>query len=237
MKDIMQKITNVLFFVLAIPAILLVTFSCSYMAVDYNYANATGMFGTYIVEDASGNEIGAFKSSDDISVGDSIAFFADTAKNRGDYVWSLFDPASDEMKNVAVANLVVVDTVSSINGDTITSSQGFSTTTDLVVGEATDSAGLAGIFATDGVLTWAWVLIALLLVAIWIDLLFKNATAEEKAEKERAKKEKAKKEAGEKEAKEKEAKEKAEKQAEEKEKANRIAAAAAILLATQKKEK
>ncbi len=188
MKATVKKITNIMFLVLIIPAILLVSFSCAYMAVDFNYANATGMFGTFTVADEDGEDIGYFKSGEDFAVGDSVAFYVDSAAASDiSRVWSPFDGVTEEVKEVSIGNFIVVDTVSAVSGNAVTTSSGYTTTTDLVLGTVTESAGIAGVFGGDNLATWTWVLLVLMGGLIWIDLLFKDSSSEEKTAKEKAK--------------------------------------------------
>ncbi len=198
-----KKITSRCFIVVMILAVIFVSMSCSYMAKETNYSNAYGIYGTYFVQDEAGETVGTFKDSDNLAVGDTIAFYVSSASPSGvDYIWSLFDPASDEVKDVSLSNFIVVDTISAISGDSIKTSVGYETTSDLVLGEETESAWLASVLAKDSTNAIAWTLIALAIILAWVDLLFRESDAKEKEAKEKAKAEakaKAEKEKAEKE--------------------------------------
>lgn len=231
-----KKIVSRCFIVAIILALVFVSFSCSYMAKETNYSNAYGMYGTYFVQDEAGETVGSFKDSDDFAVGDTIAFFVESSNASGvDYIWSLFDPASDEVKEVSISNFIVVDTISTIVGDDIKTSVGYETTSDLVLGVETEKAWLASTFAKDSTNTLAWTFIVIALILAWIDLLFREVSKEEKEAKEKAKREakaKAEKEKAAKAAADKEAKEKA--AAADKEAKEKAAAAAAAAAAAKK---
>ncbi|MFI3163865.1 MAG: hypothetical protein R3Y65_05465 [Bacillota bacterium] len=183
-----KKITSRCFIVVMILAVIFVSMSCSFMAKETNYSNAYGIYGTYFVQDEAGEDVGTFKDGDDLAVGDTIAFYVSSADPSGvDYIWSLFDPASDEVKEVSLSNFIVVDEIETISGDTIKTSVGYETTSELVLGEEVESAWFASMFAKNSTNSIAWTLIVIAIILAWIDLLFKEKDKKAQEEKEQAK--------------------------------------------------